>query len=212
MKVLVIISAASLLAAAAGIFIFTRRRGQKCPLDIITVLALAGLLILGLGLIPYKENPRSEKIAEMKQALQEMPGTEAPDFSGTTADGQIKSLSDYIGKENYVLLDFWASWCGPCRKCMPVIHEVYEEYSGKGLVVLGVNVSDDPVKAKDFIANSDMEWDVIITEGNSVQALYNCSAIPSCYLISPEGIVLEAGVHPMHLKETIKKYFENEQE
>ena len=212
MKVLVIISAASLLAAAAGIFIFTGRRGQKCPFDIITVLALAGLLIFGLGLIPYKENPRSEKIAEMKQALQEMPGTEAPDFSGTTADGQIKSLSDYIGKENYVLLDFWASWCGPCRKCMPVIHEVYEEYSGKGLVVLGVNVSDDPVKAKDFIASSDMEWDVILTEGNSVQALYNCSAIPSCYLISPEGIVLEAGVHPMHLKETIKKYFENEQE
>ena len=201
-----------LLALAAGICLFAKKRAEKCPLDIIIVLSVAGLLILGLGMIPYTENPQSQKVAAMKESLQKMPGTEAPDFSGTTADGQIKSLSDYIGKGNYVLLDFWASWCGPCKKFMPIIREVYEEYSDNGLVVLGVNVSDDPVKAKDFIANSDMEWDVIITEGNSVQALYNCSGIPSCYLISPEGIILEAGVHPMHLKETIKKYFENEQE
>lgn len=201
-----------LLALAAGICLSVKRSGGKCPLDIIIVLSAAGLLIIGLGMIPYKENPRAQATAAMKEALQEMPGTEAPDFTGTAADGQEKSLYDYAGKGSYVLLDLWASWCGPCKKFMPVIHEVYEEYSGSGLIVLGVNVSDDPDKARDFIANSDMEWDVIITEGNSVQAMYNCTGIPSCYLISPDGKILEAGVHPVQLKETLKKYFENEQE
>lgn len=207
-----IISGIILLALAVGICLFTKKRAGKCPLDIIIVLAVAGLLILGLGMIPYKENPQTQKINAMKEALQEMPGTGAPDFTGTATDGTERSLSDYTGKGSYVLLDLWASWCGPCKKFMPIIHEVYEEYSDNGLVVLGVNVNDDPQKARDFIANSDMEWDVIITEGNSVQSLYNCSGIPSCYLISPEGIILEAGVHPMQLKETLKKHFENEQQ
>lgn len=212
MSTISIISGIMLLVLAAGICLFAKKSAGKCPLDIIIVLSVAGLLILGLGMIPYKENPQAQKIAAMKEALQEMPGTEAPGFSGTKADGSEKSLSDYIGKGNYVLLDLWASWCGPCKKFMPIIHDVYEEYSDKGLVVLGVNVNDDPQKARDFIANSDMEWDVIITEGDSVLKMYNCSGIPSCYLISPEGIILEAGVHPVNLKETIKKYFENEQE
>ena len=212
MSTISIISGIMLLVLAAGICFFAKKSAVKCPLDIIIVLSVAGLLILGLGMIPYKENPQAQKAAAMKDALQKMPGTEAPGFSGTTADGQEKSLSDYTGKGSYVLLDLWASWCGPCKKFMPIIHDVYEEYSGKGLVVLGVNVNDDPQKARDFIANSDMEWDVIITEGDSVLTVYNCSGIPSCYLISPEGIILEAGVHPVNLKETIKKYFENEQE
>ena len=180
-------------------------------MDIVVILAVAGLLVLGLGMIPYKERPELKKAAEMKQALQEMKGNAAPDFSGTDVNGNELALSDYIGKGDYVLLDLWASWCGPCKKYLPIVREVYDEYSGKGLVVLGVNVNDDPEKAKAFIATSDMVWDVMITEGNTVTKLYNCSGIPSCYLISPDGIILEAGVHPVQLKETIKKYFEDEQ-
>ena len=133
------------------------------------------------------------------------------EFRAQICDFVQSSTWQYKGKKPCVI-DFYATWCGPCKKFMPVIHEVYEEYSGSGLIVLGVNVSDDPDKARDFIANSDMEWDVIITEGNSVQAMYNCTGIPSCYLISPDGKILEAGVHPVQLKETLKKYFENEQE
>lgn len=200
-----------LLLVVAGICVRTKRLGHKCPLDIVIILSVSALLILCLGMIPYKENPQPEKVEAMKQALKEMQGNEAPDFTGTTVDGEEKSLFDYICKGNYVLLDLWASWCGPCKRYMPIVHEVYSEYSCKGLVVLGVNVSDDPDNAKDFVSNSDMEWDVIITEGDSVQMLYNCSGIPSCYLLSPEGIILEAGVHPVHLKNTIKKYFKDEQ-
>ena len=206
-----IIAGALLLGLAAAAAVLPKRSGQKCPVDIVVILTVAGLLVLGLGMIPYKERPELKKAAEMKQALQEMKGNAAPDFSGTDVEGNGLALADYIGKGDYVLLDLWASWCGPCKKYLPIVREVYDEYSGKGLVVLGVNVNDDPEKAKAFIATSDMVWDVMITEGNTVTELYNCSGIPSCYLISPDGIVLEAGVHPVQLKETIKKYFEDEQ-
>lgn len=211
MSVITIIAGALLLGLAAAAVVLPKRSGQKCPVDIVVILAVAGLLVLGLGMIPYKERPELQKAAEMKQALQEMKGNAAPDFSGTDVDGNGLALSDFVGKGDYVLLDLWASWCGPCKKYLPIVREVYDEYSGKGLVVLGVNVNDDSEKAKAFIATSDMVWDVMITEGNTVTKLYNCSGIPSCYLISPEGIILEAGVHPVQLKETIKKYFEDEQ-
>ena len=211
MGIITIIAGALLLGLAAAAVVFPKRSGQKCPVDIVVILAVAGLLVLGLGMIPYKERPELKKAAEMKQALQEMKGNAAPDFSGTDVNGNELALSDYIGKGDYVLLDLWASWCGPCKKYLPIVREVHDEYSGKGLVVLGVNVNDDPEKAKAFIATSDMVWDVMITEGNTVTKLYNCSGIPSCYLISPDGIILEAGVHPVQLKETIKKYFEDEQ-
>lgn len=211
MSAITIVAGAVLVAIAAATAVLSKRYDRKCPLDIVVVLSVAGLLILGLGMIPYKENPQTEKMEAMQKALQEMKGAEAPGFAGTTVDGEELSLSDYTGQGNYVLLDLWASWCGPCKKFMPKVREVYDAYSCKGLVVLGVNVNDDPAKARDFIANSDMQWDVLITEGDTVLKLYNCSGIPSCYLISPDGIILEAGVHPMQLKETIKKYFEDEQ-
>lgn len=211
MGIITIIAGALLLGLAAAAVVLPKSSGQKCPVDIVVILTVAGLLVLGLGMIPYKERPELKKAAEMKQALQEMKGNTAPDFSGTDVEGNGLALADYIGKGDYVLLDLWASWCGPCKKYLPIVREVYDEYSGKGLVVLGVNVNDDPEKAKAFIATSDMVWDVMITEGNTVTKLYNCSGIPSCYLISPEGIILEAGVHPVQLKETIKKYFEDEQ-
>ena len=211
MGIITIIAGALLLGLAAAAVVLPKRSGQKCPVDIVVILTVAGLLVLGLGMIPYKERPELKKAAEMKQALQEMKGNAAPDFSGTDVEGNGLALADYIGKGDYVLLDLWASWCGPCKKYLPIVREVYDEYSGKGLVVLGVNVNDDPEKAKAFIATSDMVWDVMITEGNTVTKLYNCSGIPSCYLISPDGIILEAGVHPVQLKETIKKYFEDEQ-
>ena len=211
MGIITIIAGALLLGLAAAAVVLPKRSGQKCPVDIVVILAVAGLLVLGLGMIPYKERPELKKAAEMKQALQEMKGNAAPDFSGTDVNGNELALSDYIGKGDYVLLDLWASWCGPCKKYLPIVREVYDEYSGKGLAVLGVNVNDDPEKAKAFISTSDMVWDVMITEGNTVTKLYNCSGIPSCYLISPDGTILEAGVHPVQLKETIKKYFEDEQ-
>lgn len=211
MSIIVIISSAALLAVAAWACVSAKRSGKKCPVDIAVVLTAAALLVFGIGMIPFKEGEVNPMVAQMEQALQEMPGQEAPDFSGVSVQGDTLSLSDYTGKGKYVLLDFWASWCGPCRRYMPIIRDVYDEYTDRGLVILGVNVNDSPAKARDLIGKSDMVWDILITEGTTVQMQYNCLGIPSCYLISPEGVILEAGVHPMQLKETIKKYFEDEQ-
>ena len=75
-------------------------------------------------------------------------GTRSSTGSGTTSqlaeDGVVTKLSDYAGKGNYLLVDFWASWCGPCRREIPVIKEIYEKYKSQGLSVLGVAVWDKP--------------------------------------------------------------------
>jgi len=211
MNTITIVAGAVLIGVSVAVAVFSKRSGKKFPLDIIITLSASGVLIPCLGMIPYDEDSIMNKMAEVKQSLQEMPGSPAPEFSGTTLDGREMSLSDYTGKGNYVLLDFWASWCSPCKKFMPIIRKTYDEYSAKGLVIIGVNVNDKSEKAREYIEHSDMVWDILITEGSSVMSLYKCTAIPSCYLVSPDGIILEVGVHPIRLKETIKKYFEDEQ-
>ena len=70
------------------------------------------------------------------------------DFTVTEAPGQVKKLSDYAGKGKYLLVDFWASWCGPCRRAVPVIKDLYKQYRGDKFEVLSVAVSDCPSNAR----------------------------------------------------------------
>lgn len=81
-------------------------------------------------------------------------GQKFTDFSGKAVDGSEVSLSDYVGKGTYALVDFWASWCGPCRAESPHVAQLYNEYKDKGLTVLGVAVWDKPEHTKKQSKNS----------------------------------------------------------
>ncbi len=210
-----IFSGTMLLALAAGICLSVKRSGGKCPLDIIIVLSAAGLLIIGLGMIPYKENPRAQATAAMKEALQEMPGTEAPDFTGTAADGQEKSLYDYAGKGSYVLLDLWASWCGPCRRENPNVVAVYEKYKGKKLkngkkfVVLNVSLDTDKGKWASAIEADHLSWDTHVSDlqgwNNAVAKQYGITSVPTNILIDDKGVVVAVNLRGEALDATLKK-------
>ncbi|MBU2535338.1 MAG: TlpA disulfide reductase family protein [Chloroflexota bacterium] len=114
-------------------------------------------------------------------------GKLAPDFKLIGLDKQEVSLSGLRGKP--VLLNFWATWCGPCRIEMPFLQEIYEEWTGKGLVVLAVNVQENPTTVKKFVENAGLTFPVLLSPGNDVPLAYNIRGIPATFLIDADGVI-----------------------
>jgi len=114
-------------------------------------------------------------------------GKTAPDFTLKGLDGQEVSLSDFRGKP--VLLNFWASWCGPCLIEMPFLQVIYEKWTGKGLVLLAVNLQEDPAKVKEFIDDAGYTFPVLLAPGNKVPLSYNIRGIPATFFIDADGVI-----------------------
>jgi peroxiredoxin/outer membrane lipoprotein-sorting protein len=115
-------------------------------------------------------------------------GTEAPDFRLTDLDGRPHRLRNYRGK--VVLLDFWASWCTPCRKELPTIEKLHREYGSKGLVVLAVNSEADKV-ARSFVKKYGYTFTVLTDVEGSVFGDYAVSSIPVTIVIDREGLIVD---------------------
>ena len=113
-------------------------------------------------------------------------GREAPNFTLRDLDGGDVSLKEYRGK--IVILDFWATWCGPCRMTMPIIDSLQEEYSGK-VSVLAVNLQDPKSAVREYVLNQGLHSTVLLDEDGSVGRQYNTSYIPMQLIIDKNGIV-----------------------
>ena len=127
------------------------------------------------------------------------------DFEGKDAAGNTVKLSDYVGKGNYVLVDMWASWCGPCKREIPNLAEVHNLYKNKGLTVLGIFVWDDVKNLEPTLKAENVTWAQIIDTEKVSTNLYGVSGIPSIMLIGPDGTILERdrAVRGENMKPTI---------
>ena len=114
---------------------------------------------------------------------------QAPDFQLADLDGQLVTLSDLRGGP--VLLNFWATWCGPCRLEMPFIQDIYEDegFSDKGLVVLAVNIGEDSSTAKRFMVDKKLTFTVLLDTDKKIAPEYNIRAIPTTFFIDEDGII-----------------------
>lgn len=124
---------------------------------------------------------------EKKQAVQ---GGDAPDFTLTDLNGKEVSLSNLRGK--VVLLEFWATWCLPCRESIPAMNEIYKRYSDKGLVVLGISVDKGQNILEDvraFAREFSIQYPVAI-DSKSVSNHYGVYSIPTTVLIDKEGKIV----------------------
>lgn len=122
-------------------------------------------------------------------------GTAAPDFQLQTFDGKTIRLSDYRGKP--VLLNFWASWCVPCRDEQPVLRQLAATYEPRGVVFLGVNMQDTPYDARNFINQFRISYPVVTDTRGAVYINYGVVGVPETYLVTKQGKIARKIVGPV---------------
>jgi len=115
------------------------------------------------------------------------PMTPAPDFTLRNLEGQNLRLKEQRGQ--VVLVNFWATWCAPCRQEMPKLNALYDKYKGSGFVLLGVNVDDDTRNAASVAAKLGVRFPVLLDTDKSVSKLYQLNSMPSTVLIDRDGRV-----------------------
>ena len=125
-------------------------------------------------------------------------------FTDFDVDG-VK-LSDYVGKGKYVLVDFWASWCGPCKREIPNIKKVYEKYAGDDFDVLSVAVWDKPQASVDTAKAYGVSWNEIINAQTVPTELYGVQGIPHIILFGPDGTILKRDLRGDDIEKEVAKY------
>lgn len=127
------------------------------------------------------------------------------DISGEDVKGGISKLSDFVDKGHYVLIDFWASWCGPCRRSMPLLKSLYKEYKPKGLEIVGVAVWDERDAHLKATQQDELPWPQIYNKDEAA-AEYGVTSIPHIMLIAPDGTIVERDLHDENkIKEVLKR-------
>jgi len=111
----------------------------------------------------------------------------APTFNLPSKDGKTIDLAKYKGQ--VVMLNFWASWCGPCRTEMPLMDQIYKKYAPAGFVLLGVNVDNDSTDANKFLAQVPVSFPIAYDRDSKVSKTYEVSAMPSTVFIDRKGNV-----------------------
>lgn len=107
-------------------------------------------------------------------------------------NGGNVSLSDYKGK--YVLVNFWATWCPPCRMEMPSMQELYKTMQGQDFVMLAISVREDKATVSEFIKASGYSFPILLDQRGTLSGKYTSQGIPSTYLIDPEGKIIAGAV------------------
>jgi peroxiredoxin len=126
-------------------------------------------------------------VAASGLAVADMTGKEAPDFALKSSTGENLRLSEYRGE--VVMVNFWATWCGPCRQEMPLLEELFSRYERVGFTLLGVNIDDDPRRAMQMATELGVTFPVVFDDRKEVSRLYDVNAMPVTVLVDKEGRV-----------------------
>jgi peroxiredoxin len=164
---------------------------------LMTIGVLFGLAIgvVVLMQLPLQPAPIVIETEEVQQFVEQEPedhplpfrGYIAPDFELTDLEGDIHRLSDYRGK--VVLLNFWATWCGPCRREMTTFQAEYEGSGGDELAVLAINNDEPEDLILFFIDGLDLTFPILLDPGAKVQEQYRIQRYPASFFVDPDGVI-----------------------
>ena len=146
-----------------------------------------------------------EEIARINQSRKMNPGQPFIDFEGKDINGNKVKLSDYVGKGKYVIVDFSASWCGPCKEEMPNLANVYNTYKNDKFDMVTVMVWDNPKASKKMLEEFKVNWKSIIDVGMKPMELYGFSGIPRIILFAPDGSVVHNNLRGSMIDEKVKE-------
>lgn len=163
-----------------------------------------------------KSLQESELIKPLKEAaeasMKVAVGSKYTDIKAQDADGAEVALSSVVGEGKWVLVDFWATWCGPCRGELPYLRDAYGKYADKGFEIFGVSLDNDAENWKSFVPENGMTWinviDVTPDKETPAAAAYGIRSIPSNFLISPDGEIVAKDLRGEEVENTLAGIFE----
>lgn len=141
-------------------------------------------------------------------------GKKFPGMELKNQEGVMEDLSTHFNKGKVVLVDFWASWCGPCRKTIPVLVKLYDRYQDAGFEIVGVSLDHDESSWKDAIKHMNMTWPQYVDDGGgwagAAALYYNVRSIPQTYLLDRKGNIVGSNLGGMELIEKIEELLKEE--
>lgn len=155
-------------------------------------------------------HPMLKKSQDASQATaRSAVGQPYTDFSCKNAAGETIALSSLTGPGRWVLLDFWATWCGPCCREIPYLKEAYAAFSGRGFSIYAVSIDHDAARWQRFLAENDLPWTNVLSPGCGKQspaaAMYGIRFIPSNFLISPDGVIVARNLPGRQLQSRLEE-------
>jgi len=173
------------------------RHKQKKSANMPRNLLIAGVSLLLVGLLMWlalrPSTPTTSTAAPPNNGVEV--GLPAPAFNLESLDGEQVALSDHLGE--VVVVNFWATWCPPCRAEMPGIEQVYQAHKDEGMVVLAINGQEEAVLVKNFIDENGFTFPVLLDSNAEALRAYNARSFPMTIVVDRDGVVQYKQVGPI---------------
>ncbi|MDE5981074.1 MAG: TlpA family protein disulfide reductase [Bacteroidaceae bacterium] len=177
---------------------------KKLPLSLILAATLGVVGCQKTKTAVAETGTEDTAVAEATVETGNQEGQMFVDFEATY-EGKTTKLSDYVGKGRYVLADFWASWCGPCRMEVPNLIAVHDKYAGDKFTVLGVATWDEPADTKAAVDELGINYPQMLNAQQAGSDAYDIEGIPEIILFAPDGTILARGLRGEAIEKAVSE-------